>query len=98
MKYDTLKYVADEIDKGFEELDLPEYMKDGVMLYVFQGVRPGSFLTAVLENNLTQSFGQADHNNVACMFDWAKLLYMYLPSQCWGSKEIVANWKGFDNA
>lgn len=73
---------------------LPEHMQYGVRDYVEHGVRPGSFLLAVLHNDLVNSFGYADGTNVARMVDWARWLYNEAPSDCWGSPEKVRAWMG----
>jgi len=72
---------------------LPEHMRDGARLYIEKGIMTGSFLTAVMENNLVEAFAQADHINVDCMYDWAKFLYNEAPRGCWGSKDVVKAWK-----
>lgn len=82
---------------------LPAHMQEAARLYVERGIQPGSFLRAVLENNLTESFGQADDENRLFMFEWARWLYNDAPGGCWGSKDVVAEWinrrglKGKDN-
>jgi hypothetical protein len=52
----------------------------------------GHFLTAVVENNLSEAFCRADSRNTAHMKEWIELLYNYAPRSCWGSKEKVAEW------
>ena len=89
---DTRTYAQEQIDKGFKDLGLPSYMKSGVELWVLNGIPAGSFLMAVMENNLMGAFSQADDNNTAMMRDWACLLYNYLPGGCHGSREKVKAW------
>ena len=71
---------------------IPEYMRDGVRLYLEEGLRPGHFLNAVLENNLVEAAARADRENKHRLLDWATFLYNELPMGCWGSKEKVAAW------
>ena len=71
---------------------LPEHMRDGMRLYIEQGIEGGSFMMAVLENNLVRAFSCADSINSARMRDFAAFLYMEAPSQCWGSREKVVAW------
>ena len=71
---------------------IPEHMVDSVKRYLEAGIKPGDFLTAVLENNLTESFARADSINQTHMLDWVKFLYNELPMSCWGSQEKVKNW------
>jgi acyl transferase domain-containing protein len=51
---------TEEIEKGFKEYTLPDYMKEGVLHWVIDGIPPGSFLTAVLQNNLRYAVLKAD--------------------------------------
>ena len=92
MNDSTRKHVEEQIEAGFECLSLPLYMKEGVRLYVFNGIIPGSFLRSVLENNLTESFSNADSNNLERIAEWAEFLIWNIPSECWGSREKVVKW------
>lgn len=71
---------------------IPEHMRRGVSLYLEKGIRPGSFLTAVLENNLVESIAQADSINQTWIKNWANFLYNEMPIVSWGSKEKVNAW------
>jgi len=71
---------------------VPEYMHEGIRLYVEHRIKPGSFLMAVLENNFVEAIGFADNNNLRCLPQWAELLRWELPGNCWGSPEKVQAW------
>ena len=71
---------------------LPEHMREGMKLYIEQGIEPGGFLTAVLENNLMEAFGQADSINRHRLFDICGFIYNEAPHNCHGSPEIVKAW------
>ena len=71
---------------------IPENIRDGMVAYIEDGVVPGSFLSAVLENNLCKSFLTADYANKPRLLDIVTYLYNYVPSLCWGSKEKVDLW------
>jgi hypothetical protein len=73
-------------------IDTAPRHNDSLDLYIEAGVIPGSFLTAVLENDLMRAFNYADSMNIAMMQEWASWLYMYGDYRCFGSKEIVENW------
>lgn len=75
-----------------ESRGIPEYMRGGILRYVMYGCRPGSFLQAVLENDLVGAFDRADSDNAAAMRGYVMLLFNDLPSRCWGSQEKVAAW------
>lgn len=82
---------------------LPEHMQDGARLYIENGIRPGSFLAAVLENNLTRAFGSADSTNRPLIGTYVTWLTWEIPAPAWGSPSKVAAWikqgglKGMDN-
>lgn len=71
---------------------LPNYMQDAARKYVEDGVFPGVFLTAVLENNLVEAYGRADGINAERMRDWVEWLYNKVPAIAWGSKARIKAW------
>ncbi len=60
--------------------------------YLNHGINPGSFMTAVLENDLMEAFGRADICNEANMKNIVGYIYNHLPSNSWGSRERVQNY------
>jgi hypothetical protein len=71
---------------------LPEYMQEGMLAYIEHGREPGSFLEAILSNDLKNSFARADYTNVKQIGVYVQYLYSYAPSACWGSPEKYAAW------
>ena len=53
----------------------------------------GGFLTAVLENNLSEALGRADEYNLKTIFHIVSYVYNELPSHCWGSPKNVSQWQ-----
>lgn len=86
--------------------DVDPEIGDSLTRYIVDQVLPGHFLTAVLQNNLKESFARADEENARNMSAIVKLLYNAIPSDAWGSPEKVQEWvrqdaepaKGNDNA
>lgn len=77
-----------------EGLELvPHHMRGAVERYIEHGISGGSFMTAVFENNLSETIGRADHINESCMRGWCEFLYWHAPSQCWGSRAKVDAWQ-----
>ena len=60
--------------------------------YLNHGIMPGSFMTAVLENDLMESFGRADVSNSANLKNIVGYIYNNVPSNAWGSKERVKDY------
>lgn len=71
---------------------VPQHMQGGIRRYLLNGIPPGGFLTAVLENNLMEAFGRADAVNRAAMFGWCQFIYGYAPAGCHGSPAKVSAW------
>jgi len=72
--------------------NLPCHMQDAARLYVEHGIQPGSFLTAVICNDLAGAIGRADDMNRAAMQDWVNFFYNDAPSICWGSPAKFNAW------
>ena len=66
-------------------------IKDSLSRYVEQGIKPGSFLTAVLENDLMEAMGRADAINRYNLYDICTYIYNELPGRMWGNPEKVKN-------
>jgi len=71
---------------------LPEHMQESMRRYIEEGARPGSFLSAVLENNLVRAFSRADEINSIYMINFARFLYNEAPLDAWGSEQAVRDW------
>ena len=65
---------------------------EGMRLYVEQGIRPGTFLSAVLKNDLYHALSYADDDNIKVLKQYAEFLCWELPEDAWGSKEKVNKW------
>ena len=75
---------------------LPAGLRDEMRRYIEDRIDPGSFLVAVLENDLVGAFGKADEINQAEMHRIASFLYNELPCRsyglAWGSPQAVEDW------
>ena len=72
--------------------NIPPHTRDAARLYVEHGIQPGSFLTAVICNDLAGAIGRADDMNAAAMQDWVNFFYNDTPSTCWGSPAKFNAW------
>jgi hypothetical protein len=89
-----MKYLTQEkIDAMRDSFSfVPPHTRDTLINYIENGLPTGSFVQAVLSNDLTEAFGRADHINsqhVGTIVSW---LYNFAPSTCWGSDEKVREW------
>ena len=73
-------------------LAIPEHMRDGLQLYIDHGIKPGSFMRAILENDLKNAVFLADAVNRNRFSDYIYILHQYAPGRCWGSPEKFEAW------
>jgi hypothetical protein len=71
---------------------LPIHTLDALDRYVNDHLEPGSFLRAVLENDLREAFGRADYANRYALYDIVSYCWNYIPYKCWGSPKAVKAW------
>lgn len=84
----------EDIFKILHESQVPSHLHGGIERYIKYGIPPGSFITAVIENNLVEALGQADAYSRAGLFEVVSWFYNYAPSPCWGSPQKMKEWKG----
>ena len=71
---------------------IPDRMKLAIDAYVNDRRPVGGFLTAVLSNNLKESFAMADEDNRAHLYDIVRYCHNEIPFVCWGSPQKVKAW------
>lgn len=71
---------------------VPEHIHDALVLYLVHRVRTGSFLRAVLENNLKEAVARADEVSGRHLVEIVRFLYTCAPHPCWGNQEAVDRW------
>jgi hypothetical protein len=79
--------MSDQLDYDL----LPAHLKEGMRRYVENGIETGSFLRAVLENDLEQAALRADTLCLLHLKEIALFLHS-LPFEVWGSRLIVQAW------
>lgn len=79
-----------QIDYSFIRPDI----RDALDAWGRESVPAGWFLTAVLENNLSEALSRADEQNLQVIIHIVAYVYNELPSACWGSAEKVSKWQG----
>ncbi|MGE0289307.1 MAG: hypothetical protein AB7I42_26470 [Bradyrhizobium sp.] len=79
--------------RRFTWLGIPERMRPGLARWFLHGVEPGSFLRAVLKNQLCATVGAADEENLKALHDYATFLYCEAPQGSWGSELIYNRWR-----
>ena len=77
---------------------IPQHTKKALINWVKIGNQydHGSFLTAIVSNDLMKSFSCADDLNLYSMLDIVKWMYNNLPISCYGSIKKMKEWKGLE--
>jgi hypothetical protein len=76
----------------FRHWHIPDYMMDGIQLYLEHGIHPGHFLRAVITNDLAEACGRADDENIENLPAYVAYFWNEAPSACWGSVEKMKKW------
>lgn len=71
---------------------VPDHLQDGLILYLVYHKRPGSFLAAVLANDLAGALGKADDRSLAGLQSLTRFLFHHCPARAWGSLPAVRAW------
>lgn len=71
---------------------VPPHLVDGFVRYVVDGIRPGSFLQAIITNNLRQAVATADPESLASLPQIVTFMLWDVPDDCWGSQSLMADW------
>lgn len=75
------------------DLWIPPGVKQSIDDYVLHGVHSGSFVEAMMANDLMESFGWADESSRSAMFRITCYLYNSVPRGCRGSLDVVEEWR-----
>ena len=72
---------------------IPEGIMAGLRRYVDEGISPGHFLTAVLENNLVEALGRADEDSQLALHSIVAWVWNEAPAACWGDAQRMQRWQ-----
>lgn len=71
---------------------VPNNIKSAITAWVFEARVPGSFVKAVLENDLNKAVIGADPTVLPHLKDIVLYMVNEVPALCWGSKEKMSSW------
>jgi hypothetical protein len=83
---------APRVPYEFRGRTLPEELREKLARYAEERKLPGSFLQAVLENNLAQAVMRSDDDNLAALPAVVAYVYNEIPMMAWGSPGVVREW------
>ena len=75
--------------EALRQSDIPEYMHQSILDYYEHGYEPGSFLSAIINNDLSGAIGHADNTNAQHLKDYVLWFYWHAPSGTWGYPDAV---------
>ena len=84
--------LSDKQKLKMSEYGIPEYMHGAIIRYYENGIEPGDFLTAVINNDLTEAIGRADDTNVNALKAYIMWFYNQVPRGSWGRPHAVSDW------
>ena len=82
----------EELIKGLDRCQIPERMRPGILRWIEEGIKPGEFLSAIITNDLQETFARADDENIFRIHSYIRFFYNHTPSGCWGSIERAKEW------
>ncbi len=71
---------------------IPEHMRGAMQRYMEHKIKPGGFLTALLENDLMSTLRKADDINKQRLYDYIVWLRNHAPSGSFGSNDVCRKW------
>jgi hypothetical protein len=82
----------------FRGKQMSESTADELWRYFNEHCPTGSFLEAVISNDLREACGQADDNNLWILPVIVGWLYNEAPAGCWGSPAQYEKWVNYSDA
>ena len=84
--------LSDQQIQKMSEYGVPAHMHGGIIRYYENGIPPGDFLSAVINNDLKEAIGRADDINVDALKAYVMWFYNQAPGGSWGHAGAVDNW------
>lgn len=87
------RYLNEHAIEAFENYRIPKVQQDSLIRYIEHGIVPGSFLCAVLKNDLYGAVSYADLTNRREIATYVQWLTSHAPIGCWGHEAAISNWQ-----
>jgi hypothetical protein len=89
---DARQAIVIDMIASFPGSGIPDHLRDGLLRYFADGILPGSFLQAVLCNDLQQAIRRAAPGAILAIPELLTFLTAHAPAGSWGSREAVLAW------
>jgi hypothetical protein len=76
----------------FRQFSISPLMLDAIRRYIVDGLPPGHFLTAIIDNDLREAVMRADDENMPNIPAFVAYFYNEAPADCWGSSHKRQDW------
>ena len=70
--------------QSLQKCGIPDYMHSWIIRFYENGVPPGEFLTAVIDNDLRAACASADDTNRHLLFNYMMWFHNHAPAGTWG--------------
>lgn len=82
-----------EILDSLERASVPKHLRGGIVRYIISGIKPGSFLCAVIANDLISVLCRAsDDLSLEDLRAVCRWLHNDAPDRCHGTYVLMADW------
>lgn len=71
---------------------IPKHMQEAIIRYIVERLPTGSFLQAVIENNLRDAVNRADSENLVLLKTYVQFFYNRAPAGCSGYPQVYKDW------
>jgi hypothetical protein len=88
-----MDFTEQQLRYNLDRFQIPIHMHNGIIRWILDGIRPGTFLCAIVENNLKESIMRADIDNITRLIAYVNFFYNAAPGGCWGSVDKVRQWE-----
>ena len=87
-----MPYQKEFKEYSFREFRIRPSMLDAIDRYINDRILPGNFLRAIISNDLRESTGRADDDNLRNIPAFVAFFWNEAPASCWGSTEKMKAW------
>lgn len=90
----TAENIVNEVEylQRLTRAGVPEHLHEGLVRYLVHHIKPGSFLLAVLENDLAGAFARGDESSLAGLSALVRFLALDAPPVASGGPYSVQLW------
>ena len=89
-----MSYYRKQLAQSLLLTRIPAHLHMGIIRWIFDGIKPGSFLCAVFSNQLVQSVLLADYLSAPAIPDIVWWLSREAPVGSYGESSVLTDWTG----